>query len=221
MVGGLIFDMDGVIIDSNPFHKISWKNFLLRKGLPFSDELFDNVLSGKTGETSLRILIDPDLPNEKIKSYLHEIDSDFQQIFRNAGHVESIPGLAAFLDSVRKAGIKTAMATSAPPGNVDLVMERLNLRGHFDVILDATDVTNGKPDPEIYLTVVKRLGFEKNRCVVFEDSLSGIQSALGAGLRVVGVTTTHTREELLEEGVTMVIDHFVDQPLEEIVKPSI
>ena len=100
---------------------------------------------------------------------------------------------------------------------MDLTLEKTNLRKYFDVILDKTDVTNGKPDPEVYLNTVNRLGTEKDRCVVFEDSRAGIQSAISAGLRVIGVTTGHSRKELLEEGVAMVIDDFRNLRLEEVI----
>ena len=214
---GFIFDMDGVIIDSNPFHKISWGKFLKRKGIPYSDEIFNNIMSGKTGETSLRILIDPELSDQQIKDYLHEIDGDFQDIFRNAEHVESYPGVSSFLEIVNETGLKTALATSAPPGNVDIVLERLGLREYFDIILDSTDVKNGKPDPEIYLSSVKRMELETHQCMVFEDSKSGIQSAIAAGLTVVGVSSSHTREELWNEGVNKVIKNFYGLTIPELL----
>ena len=217
MEQAIIFDMDGVIIDSNPYHKISWEHFLVKNGHPFNDEIFDNIISGKTGSTSIRLLLGEDLSEEIAAGYLKEIDGDFQEILRQAKDVEPTPGLPAFLQAIRSAGYKTALATSAPPGNVDLTLERTNLRKYFDVILDKTDVTNGKPDPEVYLNAVNRLGTEKDRCVVFEDSRAGIQSAISAGLRVIGVTTGHCRKELLEEGVSMVIDDFQDLRLEEVM----
>ena len=217
MEQAIIFDMDGVIIDSNPYHKISWEHFLVKNGHPFNDEIFDNIISGKTGSTSIRLLLGYDLSEEIAAGYLKEIDEDFQDILRQAKDVEPTPGLPAFLQSIRSAGYQTALATSAPPGNVDLTLEKTNLRKYFDVILDKTDVTNGKPDPEVYLNAVNRLGTEKDRCMVFEDSRAGIQSAISAGLRVIGVTTGHSRKELLEEGVAMVIDDFQNLRLEEVM----
>jgi HAD superfamily hydrolase (TIGR01509 family) len=130
--------------------------------------------------------------------------------------VESFPGVASFLKAVKESGILIALATSAPPENINLIMERLPLRPYFDFILDSTDVSKGKPNPEIYHSSVKKLGFEKRQCIVFEDSKAGIQSARGAGLKVVGVTSSHTREELLEEGVDMAIDNFNELTIEKI-----
>ena len=220
MKDAVIFDMDGVIIDSNPYHKISWERFLIKNGYPFNDDIFDNIISGRTGGTSLRMLLAENIPEEIVAKYLMEIDEEFQEILRNAKDVGPAPGLPEFLDTIKNAGFKTALATSAPPGNVELTLDKTNLREYFDLILDKTDVTNGKPNPEVYLNTVSLLGVEKDRCVVFEDSRAGIKSAISAGLRVIGVTTSHSRNELLEEGVSMVIDDFQNLQLEEVMKFS-
>ena len=214
---GLIFDMDGVIIDSNPFHKIAWRNFLLNKGVPYSDEIFDNVISGRNGPTNIRILMGQDLPEKIVCEYVAEIDGGFREILRNTEEIGPIPGLYEFLDAIQNSGFKTAMATSAPKGNIELVLEKLRLRNCFDVIVDGDDVTRGKPDPEVYLTTVEKLGVTKEQCIVFEDSRMGIRSALSAGLPVVGVSSSHNKEELLEEGVAMVIDDFKNLTLHEVL----
>ncbi len=213
----IIFDMDGVIIDSNPFHKTSWDQFLLKKGYPYNDEIFDNIISGRTGSTSLRILLGQELTDNVVEDYLEEIDGNFQIILRDAEDVGPLPGLLNFLQLIKSAGYKIALATSAPAGNVVLTLDKTNLREYFDVILDKTDVTHGKPDPEVYLKSVSALGLRKDRCVVFEDSRAGIKSAINAGLKVIGVTTSHTGKELLEEGVNMVIDDFVGLELKEVI----
>jgi len=214
----LIFDMDGVIIDSNPYHKIAWWEFLGKQGIHFNDQLFDDSISGRQGNSTLRNLISTHLTEQKINDYLDEIDGTFQEILRRAEGVEPPSGLVSFLRAIKAAGSKTALATSAPARNVELSLEKLQLRSYFDVILDKTDVTNGKPDPEVYLTAVERLGIQTDRCVVFEDSRAGIRSALAAGLRVVGVTSGHSSEELLAEGVTMAIEDFTAITLDDIQK---
>lgn len=203
-----IFDMDGVVIDSNPYHKIAWGHFLARHGFPFNDETFDNVISGRTGSTSIRILLGKELSEEEAGQYLREIDEGFQEILRRENGIGPVPGLTRFLKAIRKSGSKTALATSAPPGNVDLTLDKLQLRPYFDVILDRTDVTRGKPDPEVYLNTVGRLRLAREQCVVFEDSKAGIQAALAAGLKVIGVTTSHSRDELLGQGAVMTIGDF-------------
>ena len=215
---GLILDMDGVLVNSNPFHKIAWKNFLLGKGYPYSDELFDTVISGKTGDTSLPIIFGKEVPEKVMSGYLEEIDLEFRKIFGATEETIHFPGLYEFLDAIKSSGIRTALATSAPSENVTQALEKLRLQDYFHVIINKNDVTRGKPDPEVYLTTVKRLGINKGKCVVVEDSKAGIQSALGAGLRVIGFSSSHTREELLDEGVDMVIDDFTNLNVNEILK---
>jgi beta-phosphoglucomutase len=214
---GLIFDMDGVLVNSNPSHRISWKNFLLRKGYPYSEELFDEVISGRTGNTTLRILMGDELTDQVVSEYIAEIDAEFQDIFGATEESVHFPGLYEFLDEVRMAGFKTALATSAATGNVTLSLKKLELEDYFSVIIDKNDVTRGKPDPEVYLASLARLGLSKARCLVIEDSKAGVQAALGAGLRVIGISTSHTREELLEEGVSMVIEDFTNLNIKELL----
>jgi beta-phosphoglucomutase len=205
---GLIFDMDGVVIDSNPYHKIAWGRFLKGKGIPCDDHFFDNVLSGRTGPTSLRIIFGDDLSEALLEEYLREVDENYQNILRQTDEVYPIAGLYDFLSAVRGNGYRLALATSAPPLNIELGLEKLKLVGVFEVVVGKVDVLHGKPDPEVYLTTAERLGLPVHRCIVFEDSKAGIQSALGAGMPVVGIASGHSMEELLKEGVSLAVDDF-------------
>lgn len=205
---GFIFDMDGVVIDSNPFHKIAWEKFLTGQGHAFNDQLFDNVLSGRTGPTSLRLLFGEDLPEEILNTYLEEVDSNYQEILISSEEVRSIAGVHSFIDQIRKQGYPLALATSAPVLNIELGLQKLHLENTFEHIVGKVDVTHGKPHPEVYLTTLERLDLPAENCIVFEDSKAGIQSARNAGIRVVGIASAHSKEELLEEGVSMVVDDF-------------
>lgn len=213
---GLIFDMDGVVIDSNPYHKTAWENFLRKKGIPFDDQFFFNVLSGRTGPTSMKIIFGDDLSETNLNEYLDEVDQGFQNILRQTEEVKPIAGLYEFLDSVPGNGHRLALATSAPPLNIELGLEKLKLEGVFEVIVGKVDVVHGKPDPEVYLTTVERLGLPIEQCIVFEDSIVGIQSARKAGIHVVGIASGHSKEELLEEGVSLVVNDFTDLSLEQV-----
>jgi beta-phosphoglucomutase len=205
---GLIFDMDGVIIDSNPYHKTVWSEFFRDKGIPYDERDFESIISGKPATTTIRNFLGSQLDEEEVSLHLEEVDGAWVEILRTGDGIEPLPGLVVFLTSIRKNGYKTALATSATTQVVDHVLARLDLRPFFDIILDRENVTHGKPHPEIYINTVERLGIHKDRCVVFEDSKAGIRSAHDAGLKVVGVATEHTAEELLEEGVSMVISDF-------------
>jgi len=214
---GFIFDMDGVVIDSNPCHKIAWGKFLKGQGIACDDQFFDEVLSGRTGPTSLKIIFGNDLPEKVLERYLAEVDENYQNILRQSKEVKAISGLHTFLDSIRINGHRLALATSAPPLNIELGLEKLKLEGVFDVILGKVDVVHGKPHPEVYLAAVQRLGLPREQCIVFEDSKAGIQSARNAGLPVVGIASGHSQEILLQEGVSLAVNDFQKLTLEQVI----
>lgn len=215
---GFIFDMDGVVIDSNPFHKIAWEKFLNGQGVPFDDKLFDNVLSGRTGPTSLRLLFGEDLSQDKLDLYLDEVDSNYQNIIRETEEVKPIAGVHEFLDQITGNGLRLALATSAPELNIELGLQKLKLENTFEHIVGKVDVSYGKPHPEVYLRSLELLGMPAENCIVFEDSKAGIQSALSAGIKVVGIASGHSKEELLDEGVSLAVENFIGLELEQIFK---
>jgi len=214
---GFIFDMDGVVIDSNPYHKIAWEKFLNGQGVHFDDQLFDNVLSGRTGPTSLRLLFGEDLSQDKIDLFLEEVDGNYQTILRASKDVRPIAGVHAFLDKVSGNGMRLALATSAPELNIELGLQKLKLENTFEHIVGKVDVSHGKPHPEVYLKSLELLGMSAENCVVFEDSKAGIQSARSAGIKVVGIASGHSKEELLEEGVSLAIDDFTALEPEQVL----
>jgi len=214
---GFIFDMDGVVIDSNPYHKIAWGKFLSGQEIPFDDQLFDNVLSGRTGPTSLRMLFGEDLSQDKLDLYLDEVDSNYQTILRESEDVRPIAGVHDFLNQITGNGMRLALATSAPVLNIELGLQKLQLENTFEHIVGKVDVSHGKPHPEVYLRSLELLGMAAENCIVFEDSKAGIQSARSAGIKVVGIASGHSKEELLEEGVSMVVDDFVGMELDQIL----
>ena len=214
---GFIFDMDGVVIDSNPYHKIAWEKFLNGQGVSFDDQLFDNVLSGRTGPTSLRLLFGEDLSQQKLDLFLEEVDSNYQNILRESKDVRPIAGVHAFLDKISGNGMRLALATSAPELNIELGLQKLKLENTFEHIVGKVDVSHGKPHPEVYLKSLELLGMAAENCVVFEDSKAGIQSARSAGIQVVGIASGHSKEELLDEGVSLAIDDFTTLEPEQVL----
>lgn len=190
-----IFDMDGVIADTNPYHTIAWREYYERNGKPLSDEDFVRYVSGNHNRAIVRHLFDGrDLTDEEAYRLGDEKEALFRELY--APHLVPVPGLPEFLKALKAAGIKTAVGTSAPVENLDFVMEKLNLREYFDVLLHEKLVTRPKPDPEIYQRAMYLLGVSPTDSIIFEDSMTGIRAARAAGARVVGVATTHSPEEL-------------------------
>jgi HAD superfamily hydrolase (TIGR01509 family) len=135
----------------------------------------------------------------------------FRALYKDV--IKPLSGLDNFLKELEDRSIPKAIGTSAPRSNVDFVLEHTHLRKYFTTILDQSDVEHGKPNPEIYLKVAERLGFPPQQCIVFEDSLSGVESAQRAGAKVVGVTTTHSQQELAHTDL-VIADFTKLKPLE-------
>lgn len=198
-----LFDMDGVIVDSNPAHKIALKQFCRKYGHDLSEEQLKEKIYGRTNKDWIPAVFG-DIDREKAKALADEKEALFRDIFKTT--IRPVDGLISFLEKVRLDGIPRAIATSAPRENVDFTLKHTDTGRFFDTILDESFVEKGKPDPEIYLKTAKAVGFPAEQCVVFEDSLSGVKAGKAAGCKVVAITTTHSREELNE--ADYIIDNF-------------
>jgi beta-phosphoglucomutase len=199
-----LFDMDGVIVDSNPVHKIALKQFCKKYGQDLSEEQLKEKIYGRTNKDWIPVVFG-NIGKDQIKAYAEEKEALFRDLY--AATIRPVDGLLAFLDLLNRTGIPRAIATSAPRANVDFTLEKTATQEYFETILDESFVENGKPDPEIYLKTAKAIGLDARQCIVLEDSLSGVKSGKAAGCKVVAITTTHTREELREADI--VIENFV------------
>lgn len=199
MTNAFIFDMDGVLIDSNPTHKIALKQFCKTHGYELTEEQLREKIYGRTNRDWLLNLFG-DLPEETIRKYAEEKEALFRSLYHD---IKPLDGLLQFLGKMDEQDVPRAIATSAPRANVDFTLEHTQIGPYFETILDDSFVSKGKPDPEIYLKSAAALGFDPGRCVVFEDSLSGVTAARRAGCKVVGITTTHSPSELHETDMTL------------------
>ncbi len=190
-----LFDMDGVIVDSNPAHKIALKQFCEKYGHHLSDEQLRTRIYGRTNKDWITNVFGK-LEAQQLKKYADEKEQLFRELY--ADTIRAVDGLPDFLKQLDEQKLDRAIATSAPIENVDFTLEKTGLRKYFRTILDESFVERGKPDPEIYLKTAAALGYAPDHCIVLEDSLSGVKSGKAAGCKVVGITTTHTAEELSE-----------------------
>ena len=204
MKHAFIFDMDGVLVDSNPTHKIALKQFCKQHDFDLTEEQLREKIYGRTNRDWLLNLFG-DLSEETIRKYADEKETLFRELYHD---IKPVDGLIPFLEKLDALKIPRAIATSAPRANVDFTLSRTHIERFFSIILDDSFVSRGKPDPEIYIKSAAAIGFDPSQCVVLEDSLSGVKAGMLAGCKVVGVTTTHTREELAETNFN--IDNFKD-----------
>jgi beta-phosphoglucomutase len=198
-----LFDMDGVIVDSNSFHKIALKQFCKKYGHQLSEEQLLEKIYGRTNKDWIATIFGNISP-EKIREYADEKEALFRELYKN--DIKPVDGLIDFLKRLDEHKLPRAIATSAPRVNVDFTLEKTGTVDFFPVILDESFVNQGKPNPEIYLKTAATLGFEPESCIVLEDSLSGIRAGKAAGCKVIGITTTHSKEELKE--TDYIIDDF-------------
>lgn len=204
--------MDGVIVDSNPYHKIALKQFCKKYGHDLTEEELREKIYGRRNQDWLVKVFGP-LDEHKIKTYGEEKEALFRKVYDK--DIKALPGLSDFLKQLNDLDIVRAIATSAPRSNVDFTLEKTGIGEYFETILDDSFVSKGKPDPEVYLKAAEAVNFPPGRCVVFEDSLAGVEAAKKAGCKVVGLTTTHTSEELKE--TDWVIEDFQDASPEKLI----
>lgn len=207
-----IFDMDGVIVDNMDYHAKAWEEFFKRYNPPMEFAEFMQHF-GRTNRDLFGVLFDRELTETEVERYGEEKEALYREVY--APHVKPVPGLIDFLKALKEKGFLTAVATSAPRVNLEFVFDRLPIRPFFDAAVDSSDVTIGKPNPEIFLKAAAKLNCTASQCVVFEDSFAGIQSGKNAGMKVVGLATSHPREKL--EQTDLVIDDFTGITWEDIV----
>jgi beta-phosphoglucomutase len=206
-VRALILDMDGVIIDSNPMHRIAWKAYTGRYGVEMT-EAMQQRMYGKRNDEIVRDFLGRDLDDAEVFAHGAAKESLYREMMKPRTGESLVPGIREFLARYRNLAL--AVATNAEGANVDFVLDETGLRSSFRLIVNGHQVTNPKPHPEIYLQVAERLRVPPENCIVFEDSPAGVEAGLAAGMRVVGVGTTH--EEL--PGVSVLIRDFNDPALE-------
>lgn len=197
----VIFDMDGVIVDTNPYHVIALKNFCEKYGFSLSEDEMRNEIFGRTNRVWLKKLFGEETPDIELKKYEEEKEASFRSIY--APHIKLVPGLTGFLDQLERNKIQKAIATSAPKKNVNFVIAKTGISKYFEIVVDSEYVTNSKPHPEIYLKTAAALNLPARNCVVIEDSLSGVEAGKRAGCKVIGITTTHSKNELKETDLTI------------------
>jgi beta-phosphoglucomutase len=190
----LIFDMDGVLIDSNPFHIQKWKEFLDERGVPYDADDLPKQILGIRNDTAFQHFFGRKLRGDEMKKLSGDLEARFRAAFRP--HAQPLPGLKALLDQCHMEKIPLALASSAMTRNVDFIVDTLKLRPYFASIATGDNVSRPKPDPEIYLKTAERLGLAPAKCVAFEDSFVGIESAKRAGMKCVAIASAFPVEEL-------------------------
>ncbi|WP_339923551.1 HAD family phosphatase [uncultured Cyclobacterium sp.] len=190
----VIFDMDGVICHTNPFHSKAFRVFFGKRGLDPTEEEFEKHMYGKSNKYIFNHFLGREISGTEFNNLENEKEGLFREIY--ADQIVTLPAFLPFLNELKNVGFRTGVATSAPRANLDLIMGALKFAPKMESILASENVKNHKPDPEVYLTSAKLLDVNPANCLVFEDSYSGVSAAINAGMQVVGVLSSHTKEDL-------------------------
>jgi len=191
-IKGVLWDMDGVLVSSGEFHWPAWSQTFSEHDIPFTYEQF-RATFGMNNTGILKLLLGENIGPDLIAAISDRKESLFRQAVK--GHVRPLPGVLDWLDRLQGWGVKQAIASSAPPANIDTLVDELRIRPYFYAIVSGADLP-GKPDPAVFLEAARQIGAPPERCLVIEDAIAGVEAAKRAGMRCVAVTTTNPPEKL-------------------------
>ena len=194
MINTIIFDMDGVICHTNPYHSIAFQAFFEKRGLNPSENEYAKHMYGKSNSYIFSHFLQRTVAGEELQAFEDEKEGLFREIY--AKHIKPIHGFQDFLQELVDQQYKLGVATSAPIANMGLILDRLDIRSFFGSTLASEDVTAHKPDPQVYQMSANNLKANASECLVFEDSHAGISAAINADMNVIGVLSSHKESEL-------------------------
>jgi HAD superfamily hydrolase (TIGR01509 family) len=211
MLAGVIFDFDGVIVDSHPVHMQAWKAFFGAMGKAVGDEELAFVMEGAKREEILRRFLG-DLTPEQIELYGAEKERLYQA---RASELKLVRGVAEFLEQVDAAGLPIAVATSGSRNRVERTLETFGLLSRFHAIVAGEDVARGKPDPALFHLAASRLRVAADQILVCEDAVAGVAAAKSAGMKCMAIAANGRRKLVQEAGADLVIEDFTQTRLDD------
>lgn len=205
-VDGIIFDMNGVIVDDNEFHKQAFFELCKNHSRNLTEKEFKENISGRRNKDIFNYLFG-NISSKQFREFENEKESLYRSLYKP--FKKPIPGLVDFLYNAKEVGTPLAIATGAPIENRSYILDDLCLRDFFSAIVGPEDISKGKPDPEIFLTSAKLLGVNPKYCIGIEDSISGFKAIKAAGMYCIGITTTHKYYDI-RQYCDKVIDDFTE-----------
>ncbi len=190
----VIWDMDGVIVDSAAFHLRSWQEVFSARNIDFSRQDFSRTF-GMVNKDIITYKLGSNAAPELVEAIGQQKEEAFRRLVVK-DHIQSLPGAVALIEALDGQGVRLGLASSAPRANIELILHMLGLKNCFQAMVGEEDVSRGKPDPQPYLLAAERLGVEAMQSLVIEDAPAGIEAAHLAGMKAIGVATSHSRQEL-------------------------
>jgi beta-phosphoglucomutase len=206
MLAAILFDLDGTIVNTDPLHYQAWREMLLSYGVEIDETFYKSRISGRLNPEIVKDIL-PQLSPSAGQEVAEEKEALFRQL---APHLQPLSGFSELLAWTETHQLKRALVTNAPRLNAEFMLEILGITAAFHTIVLADDCIAGKPDPAPYQVALKNLGITAENAIALEDSPSGIRSAVGAGIRTIGITSTQSPQVLREIGAFMTIPDFTD-----------
>jgi beta-phosphoglucomutase len=185
----VLWDMDGTLIDSSEYHWLAWRDVMEQEDRPITYDDFAASF-GQRNDTILRGYFGPDIPLNEIDRIASVKEATYRNLVRSRG-IDLLPGVQQWIEYLHQHQWRQAVASAAPLRNIETILDVLDLGGSFGALVSAEDVERGKPDPQVFLLAARRLAVEPQRCIVVEDAPAGLEGARRAGMRTIGVQTTH------------------------------
>ncbi len=214
MIKAIIFDLDGTLTDSDRVHFKVFEAFFAKKGISLDKETYRKKISGRQNSAILADFL-PELSAEEGEAFSAEKEANFRELAK--GSLSPLPGLIDLLNQLKDKGLAAAVVTNAPPENAAFMLGELGLTEAFNPVVIGDDLPRGKPDPLPYQTALDKLGIVADEAIAFEDSSAGIRSATGAGIKTIGMTTTHDEDDLLAVGAVKAIANFTDPYIQTLI----
>jgi beta-phosphoglucomutase family hydrolase len=189
----VLWDLDGVIADTGIYHYQAWLDVFGKRGVTFTEKQFMRHF-GQRHDTIIQTALGSNISTEEFNAITREKQENYRR--RVANNIRPLPGAIELIKSLNQHGIKTAIASSAPPENIDIIIRGLGIEDCFQAVARGTDVAEGKPSPQVFLLAAEKLGVEPGNCVVIEDAIAGVAAARKAGMKCVAVTNSHSRNSL-------------------------
>ncbi|MGD1701581.1 HAD family hydrolase [Dapis sp. BLCC M229] len=213
MLKAILFDLDGTLANTDPLHYQTWKEILNNHTIAIDHNFYKQYISGRTNPAIIQDLL-PKLSTIEAEELANQKEAKFREIALN---LKPLTGLLEFIELLENQKLQKAVVTNAPPENAEFMLDVLQLKDTFPLVILGGVMTVGKPDPAPYKLCLEKLEISPEEAIVFEDSRSGIKSAVGAGIYTVGVASTHEPESLLEVGASIVINDFSDEKLQQLL----
>lgn len=213
----VIWDMDGVIADTAPYHFRAWQEVFQKRGVDFTEDDFRRKF-GQRNDTIIRNTLGEDISQSEIDVIASDKERNFRQRVRQ--NIKPLPGAIKLITSLKQHGFSMALASSAPMENIQLVTRGLGIESSFQAIVSGREVNEGKPSPQGFLLAAQKLGVEPKNCIVIEDAVAGVTAAKRAGMRCLAVANTHPRISLTEADLIVdTLEEVTMDDLEELLNP--